>query len=105
MPRRLLPAAVLLLAHSAFALPAHLAPKRDPLTGARTFQLWDGTSVTVGADGFVTRAEDGKPHRGGRRLPVYTPPGADDLSLLRMLSVPGHALSPQSIRSRRSIPG
>ena len=97
MPRRLLPVAVLLLAHSASALPAQLAPKRDPLTGARTFQLWDGSSVTVGTDGFVTRAEDGKPHRGGRRLPVYTPPGADDLSLLRMLSLPSRELSPQSI--------
>jgi hypothetical protein len=70
MPRRLLPAFVLLLAHSAFALPAHLAPKRDPLTGARTFQLWDGSSVTVGADGFVTRTEDGKPKILLSRLPV-----------------------------------
>lgn len=103
MPRRLSFAAALLLAHSALAIPAHLAPVRDPLTGARTFRLWDGSSVTVAADGFVTRVEDGKPHRGGRRLPVYTPPGADDLSLLRMLSLPLREPSPQQVAAGASF--
>ncbi len=97
MPRRLSLAAALLLAHSALALPAQLTPRRDPTTGARTFQLWDGSSVTVGPDGFVTRVEDGKPHRGGRRLPAYTPPGAGDLSLLRMLSLPAREPSPRQV--------
>jgi hypothetical protein len=91
--------AALLLAHPVVAMPAHLAPKRDALTGARTFQLWDGSSVTVGADGFVARKEDGKPHR-GRRLPVFTRPDADDLSLLRMLSLPVRDLA-----RGRVIPG
>lgn len=93
-------AAALLLAHPALAVPARLAPTRDAATGSRTFRLWDGTSASVGPDGFLTRTEDGKPHRGGRRLPVYTPPGADDLSLLRMLSLPVRGIATQ-----RAVPG
>jgi len=92
MPHRLpTAAAAFLLATTAFAIPPRLAPKVDAITGARMFELWDGSVVTVGREGLITRSKEGT--RGGRLFPVFAPPQADDLSLLRILSIPRRELA------------
>ena len=70
------------------APPARHAPQVDPLTGARTFQLWDGSTATVSADGMVV-----KKARSGRTLQTQLPASQGDLGLLRSLSLPARGLS------------
>src|SRR4051794_1614571 len=78
----------------AAALLSH--PTVDPVSGAKTFQLWDGSTATVTPDGIAVQTRDRT--RGNRRLlSTWTPPGASDLSLLRMLSLPQRGLAPQRV--------
>src|SRR3954470_7333120 len=100
MPRRLLlaAAAALLVLHPALAAPPRLAPRTDPVTGTRTFTLWDGSEVSLGRDGVAYRA--GKDNRGGRLFSTFLPPGSDDLSILRTLSLPR-----REIATSRVVPG
>src|SRR5205823_142309 len=73
-------------------------PEVDALTGARTFHLWNGTAATVGKDGVAVQS--GLKGRGGKRLlSVFAPPGAGDLSLLRMLSLPQRGLAAPGTRT------
>ncbi len=64
MPSRLLPAAALLLAHAVLAAPSRFSSKADPVTGSRTFELWDGTTATVGPDGLAWRRAPAESSRG-----------------------------------------
>src|SRR4051812_43331225 len=82
-----LAAAVFLVSLPLFAAPTRNAPRIDPSTGARTFELWDGSTATVGKDGVAVRTSA----RGHSEL-LFTPEGASDLSLLRMLSLPRRGL-------------
>src|SRR5436305_5880331 len=78
----------------AAALLSH--PQVDPVTGAKTFQLWDGSTATVNADGVTVQTRGNK--RGSTRLiSTFTAPGANDLSLFKTLSLPARGLAPQRV--------
>src|SRR5438132_12074067 len=100
MPRRLLSAtaATLLLANAAFAVPPRFKGKTDPVTGARSFELWDGSTAAVGPDGLAYRMRQGT--RGGSVFSAFMAPNLDDLSLVRALSLPR-----REIARDRVVPG
>src|SRR4051794_28556478 len=91
--------AAVLLAHAAVAAP--LAPEVDAVTGARTFHLWNGNTATVGADGVAVESARGGRGSQKRLRSVFTPPGASDLSLSRMLSLPQRGLATQRVTPGR----
>ena len=100
MPCRLLScaAAVVLLAAPALAVPSRFTGKKDPLTGSRTFELWDGSPATVGPDGLAYRMRQGT--RGASVFSAFMAPNLDDLSLVRALSLPR-----REIATDRVVPG
>ena len=100
MPCRLLScaAAVVLLAAPALAVPSRFTGKKDPLTGSRTFELWDGSTAAVGPDGLAYRMRQGT--RGGSVFSAFMAPNLDDLSLVRALSLPR-----REIATDRVVPG
>src|SRR3989441_3569259 len=100
MPCRLLScaAAVAPPAAPALAVPSRFTGKKAPVTGARSFELWDGSTAAVGPDGLAYRMRQGT--RGGSVFSAFMAPNLDDLSLVRALSLPR-----REIARDRVVPG